>query len=123
MASQRTDGKGPEHNEQPMVTGTLLSRAAAGVSICLRRYQKPEMLFLSRSLAWESQCTLEIKKHKARTQYQAPQTDSYQQEGGYSKTLARGWPLGTLEHIQASPRVALAVILSEAMAVRKSPQT
>lgn len=72
-----------------MVTGTLLSRATAGVSICLRRYQKPEMLFLSRSLALESQCTLEMKKHKARTQYQVPQTDSYQQEGVLPNTSKR----------------------------------
>lgn len=67
-----------------------------------------------------AKCTLEMKKHKAEHNtkcYRLTHTSRWR----YSKTPVRGWPRGTWEHVQASPKIALAVILSEAIAVRKSP--
>lgn len=54
-----------------MVTETLLSELEEGVPA-------DQVLFLSRSLTWESQGHTRDKKHKTGNQYQALQTNSPQ---------------------------------------------
>lgn len=113
-------GRGLSIMKNPWSPGHCSPEQWQGCPLCLRGYQRLEMLFLSRSLVWESQVHTGDETAPGRTQYLVLQMDSYKQVG-YSKTPARGWPRGTWEHVQASPKVALAVILSEAIAVRKSP--